>query len=966
MKMGVLLFSYFLCLVTHEKIILKGGGWVLRKEVRYLIYFLLLWGWNFIEALSPPQCHYEKVEEVFFRGQKKIANIVLANGMQVLLISDPYASESAGAVSIEAGAWDDPKKFPGMAHFVEHLLFLGTSAYPKEEEFMRYVQERGGECNASTTRDRTVYGFSVHTEAFSESLNRFSHFFIDPLFTPSAIKREMHAVHHEFEDGIENDFFRIWRVFKETGNSEHPNKNFSCGNLTSLKEIQGSDIEQWFEKHYVPCHMKLVLSSSLQLEQLIELACRFFSCIPERGASKTVKKKSIEDCMVSSLQKGAFFYMEPTFNNKILSLRWEVPKEFMKNKRKRALTLLEKAINRNHPNSLSKVLEDEGLARQVKAEFWKIEKEHGFFNLDVTLTQEGVEQYEKVVTRCFQAIHSFKEGEIPEHLLSQLKPSKLESFVSKDFRGVMEIASDFIEEFYLDSVKSESLDLIAIASAFLEELTPQNCVYFLVAPFQELGIFPTHLEKWMGAEYFIRKMTEEKIKIWGKADSDPLIGFKSKEELQQESLFLADLEEDSVLTTVRDPVFIVNTPFVKIRLVEPLMESDKLEAFFFIDAPSIGGSIKNLSSGEIFIRSINNILKEEFKGNPEVRCELEIDGRNLCLFFTASESFVKESLQKVFFLMRNPSTSVEQFEKAKKSFLDHYVGDPDPIEHAQKILETLVSRLQSTEMELYHSVIGLSYEEYKKWQKNALDRLSIEGAFLGMLQPLEAKELWDSISLVFPFIPYKSYELMTKTCVYLEDQQAHCFVQKTHRLGNALLLMVASQGEYNKNSMARQMISSLLQNEFFSELRTRQQTGYKIHNWARVVNNTICYGFSLQSSTYHPIDLLKRVEYFLNDFTDALEERFSLSRFELLQDTLMIFWRRQKGQASKQEDRVFADRNLEMIKKLSYEKVLRNIRETFSIKNRKRVAVLVEGREFSFSDREELSSIQYEIIDECG
>ncbi|MBS0628419.1 MAG: hypothetical protein JSS09_09445, partial [Verrucomicrobia bacterium] len=300
------------------------------------------------------------------------------------------------------------------------------------------------------------------------------------------------------------------------------------------------------------------------------------------------------------------------------------------------------------------------------------------------------------------------------------------------------------------------------------------------------------------------------------------------------------------------------------------------------------------------------------------------------------------------------------------SFLDNYVGDPDPIEHAQKILETLVSRLQSTEMELYHSVARLSYEEYEKWQKNALDRLSIEGAFLGMLQPLEAKELWEAISLVFPFIPYKSYELMTKNCVYLEDKKAHCFLQKTHRLGNALLLMVASQGEYNKNNMARQMVSALLQNEFFSELRTRQQTGYKIHNWARVVNNAICYGFSLQSSTYHPIDLLKRADCFLNEFANNLEERFSFSRFQILQDTLMTFWRRQRAQASKQEDRVFADRNLEMIKKLSYEKVLCNIKETFSIKNRKRVAILVEGREFSFPDKEEFSSIQYEIIEECG
>ena len=931
-----------------------------------LIFFLLLWGWDFVEALPSNQYDYEKIEEVFSRGQKKIANIMLPNGMQALLISDPFASESSGAVSIEAGAWDDPKEFPGMAHFVEHLLFLGTGAYPKEEDFMRYIQERGGECNASTTRDRTVYGFSIHTESFLGVLERFSHFFIDPLFTPFAIEREMHAVHHEFEDGIENDFFRIWRVFKETGNLEHPNRNFSCGNLASLKGVRRSDIAQWFKKYYTPSRMRLVLSSSLSLEKLTELACQFFSSIPKNEGSLNLEKQPIEGSMVSSLQKGSFFYMEPTFNNKILSLMWEIPKAFMQNKKKNALTLLEKAINRNYANSLGQILEDEGLARHVKAEFWKIEKESGIFKLDVTLTQEGVKQYEKVVSRCFQAIQSFRQESIPEYLLSHLKPSKLESFAVKDFRGIMEIAADLVEEFFVNRQEIKLEDVTLEASIFLEALTPKDCVYFLVAPFQEVGVFPTCLEKWMGVAYFIRKVPEQKIMAWEMESFHPLIGFESKDEPQQEDLFCGDSTEGVVQEVIQDPIFIVNTPFVKIRLVEPSVESNKLEAFFFIDAPSIGGSIKNWAASEIFIRFINNLLKEEFKDTAEVSCELEMDGRNLCLFFTMPQLLAKDCLQRVFSLLRNSSISVEQFEKARKVFLDHYVGDPDPMDHAQKILETLVSRFQSTEMELYHKVSQFSYKEYEEWQENVLDRLSIEGAFLGTLQLFEAVDLWRSISLVFPFIPYKSYELVPRTCVYLEDEKAHCLIRRTHRQGNALLLMVGSQGEYNKNNMARQVISTLLQNEFFAELRTKQQTGYKIHNWTRLVNNTICYGFSVQSSTHHPVDLLKRVEYFLDGFARTLEERFPLSRFELLRETLMIYWKKQRSRASKQEDFVFAEGNLEILKKLSYENVICYMKETFCIENRKRVAILVEGREFYPSDKKELSSIQYEVIDKCG
>lgn len=938
---------------------------MLIRRVQVLILFLCFLKWNFVGALPPQEYLYEKIEENFSRGQKKIANIRLPNGMQALLISDPYLLESAGAVSVEAGAWDDPEEFPGMAHFVEHLLFLGTKTYPQEEEFMRSIRERGGECNASTTRDRTVYGFSVHTEFFLEILDRFSHFFIDPLFTSSAIEREMHAVHHEFQDGIENDYFRIWRVFKETGNLAHPNRNFSCGNLTSLKGIQRSDVLDWFEKYYVPCHMRLVLSSSLSLERLIEVACQFFSLIPTNNCSVDVEKEPVKGSMISSLQKGSFFYMEPTFNNKILSLMWEVPKAFMQNKKRRSLALLEKAINRNHANSLGKILEDEGLARQVNAEFWKVEKENGIFKLDITLTHKGVKSYEEVVSKCFQAIQSFAQDNIPEYLISQLKPSRLESFIPKDFRGNMEMAADLIEEVFLNKIDEAVYDLPAEASSFLEELTPRECVYFLVAPFEEGGVNPTLLEKWMGVPYFIRKIREERIVEWEEAAFHPLVGFEAKELLFQDDFFLSDGGEDIAHDNVKEPEFIVNTPFIKIRLVKPSVEGDKLEAFFFIDSPSVGGAIQNWAASEIFILSMNRILNEKFKDSDGISCELEMDGRNLCLFFTIPNILAKDCLQKIFLLLRNTYISEEQFEKSRTIFLDNYIGDPDPAEYAQKILDTLISRFQSTEMELYHKVKQFPYKEYEDWQKKFLDRLSIEGAFLGHLNHSEALDLWQSISLDFTFIPYKSYELRPKTCVYLEDKQAHCMVKRTHRLGSALLLMIASQGESNKNNIARQLISSLLQNEFFSELRTRQQTGYKIHNWTRLVNNTICYGFSVQSSTYHPKELLERVDFFLDDFAKTIRERLSLSRFELFRETLAIYWKKQRGQASKQEDRVFADGNLERLKKLSYEELICYVQETFCIKNRKRVAVLVEGREVPPSDERELSYMQYEIVDKC-
>ena len=77
-------------------------------------------------------------------SERKIAKIQLKNGLQAYIISDPNAEKSAVAISIEAGSWQDPKEYPGMAHFLEHMLFMGTAAYPKENEYTSYILDHGG------------------------------------------------------------------------------------------------------------------------------------------------------------------------------------------------------------------------------------------------------------------------------------------------------------------------------------------------------------------------------------------------------------------------------------------------------------------------------------------------------------------------------------------------------------------------------------------------------------------------------------------------------------------------------------------------------------------------------------------------------------------------------------------------------------------------------------------------------
>lgn len=68
---------------------------------------------------------------------RKFRSFVLPNQLEVLLVQDPAASKSAAAVDVGVGHLNEPKEYPGLAHYLEHMLFLGTKEYPVVDSIHR-------------------------------------------------------------------------------------------------------------------------------------------------------------------------------------------------------------------------------------------------------------------------------------------------------------------------------------------------------------------------------------------------------------------------------------------------------------------------------------------------------------------------------------------------------------------------------------------------------------------------------------------------------------------------------------------------------------------------------------------------------------------------------------------------------------------------------------------------------------
>lgn len=97
--------------------------------------------------------------------QRSYRHITLSNNLTCILIHDITTEKSSACMDVMIGSLCDPIEAQGLAHFLEHMLFMGTSKYPIENEYSSYLSSHGGSSNAYTSQENTVYYFDVQNDA---------------------------------------------------------------------------------------------------------------------------------------------------------------------------------------------------------------------------------------------------------------------------------------------------------------------------------------------------------------------------------------------------------------------------------------------------------------------------------------------------------------------------------------------------------------------------------------------------------------------------------------------------------------------------------------------------------------------------------------------------------------------------------------------------------------------------------
>ena len=169
------------------------------------------------------------------------------------------------------GLLKDPMTQQGMAHYLEHMLFLGTDKYPDTNGYSEFMSNNGGSQNASTWLDITNYMFKVNNSAYDEALDRFSDFFKSPKLYAEYADKEKNAVNAEWSMRREMDFFGQFKLARMLL-GEHPANRFLIGNNDSLGDKDNSKLHEelvnFYNRYYSANIMKVAMISNEPLDKM--------------------------------------------------------------------------------------------------------------------------------------------------------------------------------------------------------------------------------------------------------------------------------------------------------------------------------------------------------------------------------------------------------------------------------------------------------------------------------------------------------------------------------------------------------------------------------------------------------------------------------------------------------------------------------------------------------------------------
>lgn len=803
--------------------------------------------------------------------QREYAWMRLDNGLQALIISDPDTDMAAAALQVDVGHYADPADRQGLAHFLEHMLFMGTDQYPEVDEYRAFIEAHGGRTNAGTGPETTSYFFEVEHEALLPAFDRFSRFFVAPLLDPAYVERERNAVHAEYTMKIREHARRLRQVRKATTNPEHPEAKFSVGNLDTLADRPGETVHSallaLYEATYAPSRMTLAIIGREPVDVLRKRVEQNLSPIPVREAAEPPRPPPfLED------QLGVRIHVVPLDDRRELEISFPLPPQ-APHWPARPYDHITWLLGHEGEGTLFASLKEKGFIERLSAYSYEGD-DHATLTVRLDLTRSGLEQLQQVEAAVFQAIDLIsREGVKESWFREQATMAELafryaeETPPASAVRAAAWALSEFPPGHVLDHSAQWSWKPDLVRDA-LARLRPENVRLILTAP----GLETDRVEPLYDVPYSIRSLTEaERAQLVG--GSALSFGLPAPNPYIPEALALESetkgpgvpvrIEVDDPRLEVwhqHDSSWGVPRAMVELRLYTPDPRAD---------------ATRSLVLHELTTRLIQDSLQEFAYPLSLAGLSFEFSPSSEGLVLTVSgyDDRIQRLMTDLGRAVHGLEIDAGRFEVVREALVRDWrnLATARPISQTHTALAEALDPWRLDRQAAIPIAEALTLADVRAYAGGLLDEVDARLFVHGNYSTERARSLAQTVRDEFlrDARPAERPQRITRRI----PSSAQLVLDLTIDHDDSTLV-VASQGQGTSAAdHARwQLLGKLLDTAFFTKLRTEQQLGYAVGAWYTTDDALPALRMSIQSAVAGPVTLEERVDAFLRDHRAALAE----------------------------------------------------------------------------------------------
>lgn len=800
--------------------------------------------------------------------------VTLENGLRALLIQDLSAQKAAAALAVNVGHFDDPQEREGLAHYLEHMLFLGTAKYPKVGDFQAFISQHGGSNNAWTGTEHTCFFFDIAPNLMESGLERFSQFFVAPLFNPEALDKERQAVDSEYHLKLKDDTRRLYQVHKEIVNPNHPFAKFSVGNIETLGDRQGGTIREeiiaFYEQNYSADLMTLAIIAPQDLSVIEHWVTTLFSPV----TNKSLAGKTIVEPLVRKEDCGILVNVKPIKETKRLILSFQFPNmdRFYNSK---PLSYFAHLLGYEGEGSLLLYLKEQKWINTLSAGGGVSGSNFREFTINLNLTGKGLHHKDEIIQIIFEYIALIKAEGISEWRFQE-KQAVLESaFRYQEKTRPIDMVSHLVmnlQHYPQDDVIYGDYKMSDYSEALLKEtleyLIPENLRVTVFAQGKQYN----REAKWYFTPYSIERFTTEQLLKWTHTTTNPAL------KLPERNPFICyDLDPKPLEETSSCPQLIEEQPGFRLwHLQDEEFYLPKGAIYIAIDSPHAVSTARKIVKMRLCVEMfLDSLAKRTYPAEiAGMGYNIYAHQGGVTLSISGFSQKQPELLKMILNQFANRDFKPERFSLIKKQMLRSWrnAKKDRPISQLFNEMTGLLQPNNPPYAALIEALESILVDELSAFVEALLAELHVEMFVHGDWQKEQAYAIAETVKNALR-VHNQQYEEALRPLVMLGENSGTSQREVVcNQDDSAIVVYYQSQNGNPKDIALYTLANHLMSAAFFNEIRTKQQMGYMVGTGNMPLNRHPGLVLYVQSPKFSPRELLSAIDDFLNAFYMVLLE----------------------------------------------------------------------------------------------